>query len=223
MDERFCRNLPTLTAQEQSALGGKTVFLAGLGGLGGFAAEYLARAGVGTLICADCDCFEASNRNRQLLSLESNLGRSKAEAAGDRIREINPAARVILVRTRLDEENLPELLRGCDLAVDALDGVPARLALENACAALGIPLVHGAVHGWAAQAAVVLPGSGLLRTLYSGGGGDADSSVLSPVPGLCAAVQCAEAVKLLTGRPTALAGKLLVMDLQAMEFSEIEF
>ena len=223
MDPRFIRNLPTLTEQEQTVLAGKRVFIAGCGGLGGFLTEFLVRAGVGHVVAADCDSFEYSNRNRQLLSTESTLGQSKVLAAAARARDVNPAVDFRPVEVRLDGENLPPLLTGCDLALDALDGVSARLALEDACAEKGIPLVHGAVHGWAAQAAVVLPGSGLLHGLYAGIGGETDSSVLSPVPAMCAAVQAAEAIKLLLGRPSALSGKLMMMDLRDMDFSVIEF
>lgn len=223
MDPRFIRNLPTLSEAEQAALAEKRVFIAGCGGLGGFLAEFLVRAGVGKIVAADCDRFEYSNRNRQLLSLESTLGASKVLSAAARARDVNPGVDFRPVEALLDGENLPGLLTGCDLALDALDNVPARLALEDACAERGIPLVHGAVHGWAAQAAVVLPGSGLLHTLYAGAGGETDSSVLSPVPAMCAAVQCAEAVKLLLGTPSSLAGKLLLMNLRSMDFSEIEF
>ena len=223
MEPIFIRNLPTLTEAEQDALAGKRVFIAGCGGLGGFLVEFLARAGVGHITAADCVRFEYSNRNRQLLSLESTLGESKVLTAAARARDINPSVGFRPVEVRLDGENLPSLLTGCDLALDGLDNVPVRLALEDACAAAEIPLVHGAVQGWAAQAAVVLPGSGLLHTLYAGSGGETDSTVLSPVPAMCAAVQCAEAVKLLLGKPSALAGKLMMMDLRDMDFSVIEF
>ena len=165
MDPRFIRNIPTLTEAEQAVLAEKRVFLAGCGGLGGFLSEFLVRAGVGHVVAADCDSFEYSNRNRQLLSLESTLGQSKVLTAAARARDVNPAVDFRPVEARLDAENLPPLLTGCDLALDALDNVPVRLALEDACAEKGIPLVHGAVHGWAAQAAVVLPGSGLLHNL----------------------------------------------------------
>ena len=222
VNELFSRNLPTLTEAEQTALAEKRVFLAGCGGLGGFVSEFLVRAGVGHITAADCDRFSPTNRNRQLLSLESTEGRSKVRSAAARARDIHPGVDFRPVEARLDSENLPALLAGCELAMDALDNVPARLALEDACAAAGIPLVHGAVQGWAAQAAVALPGSGLLHTLYAGAAGKTDSSVLSPVPAMCAAVQCAEAIKLLLGRPSELAGKLLLMDLRGMDFTVIE-
>lgn len=222
MDPRFIRNLPTLSEAEQVQLREKRVFVAGCGGLGGFVLEFLARAGIGAIVAADCDSFAYSNRNRQLLSLESTLGQSKVQTAAARVRDIQPEVQFTAVEARLDAENLPALLAGCDLVLDALDNIPGRLALEDACAEKGLYLVHGAVHGWAGQAAVVLPGSGLLHRLYAGCDGSTDSSVLSPVPAMCAAIQVAEAIKLLLRRPSALTGKLLLMDLQHMDFSQIE-
>jgi len=223
MEAIFSRNIPTLSRAEQDALAGKRVFIAGCGGLGGYVCEFLVRAGVGHIAAADCDCFEASNRNRQILALESTLGRSKAEAAAARAREINPAVDFAPFVLRIDEENLPMLLKDCDAAVDALDNIPVRLALEDACGRMGIPLVHGAVHGYQAQAAVILPGQGLLHRLYAGAGKAADSSVLSPVPPVCAGVECSETIRLLLGKPAPLAGKLLMMDLLNMEFETVEF
>ena len=223
MDPRFQKNIPTLSESEQALLAEKRVLIAGCGGLGGHLVELLARAGVGAFTLVDGDSFVLSNRNRQLLATEETLGAPKARAAAERVHAIFPDADVRAVECNFDEKNVRALLADCDLVLDALDNIPSRLLLADACAEAGVPLVHGAVHGWAAQAAVVLPGSDLLRQLYAGGETPTDSSVLSPVPALCAAVQCAEALKLLTGRPSALAGKLLFMDLQELDWTVVEF
>ena len=221
MDPRFLRNLPTLSQAEQAELAAKHVLVAGCGGLGGFVVEFLVRAGVGEITAADPDSFELSNRNRQLLSLESTLQQNKACTAAQRAKDINPDVVFHPVETRLSAENLPELLRDCDLVVDALDGAADRLLLAEACGARGIALVHGAVQGWNAQVAVVLPGSGLLHRLYSSANTAADSTVLSPVPAFCAAIQCAEAIRLLCGQASTLADKLLLADLRRMEFDTV--
>ena len=223
MDPRLIRNLPVLSEAEQQMLSEKHVLVAGCGGLGGFVVEFLVRAGVGKITAADPDSFELSNRNRQLLSLESTLHQNKALAAAARAKDINPNVVFHPVETRLDAETLPELLQTCDLAVDALDSAADRLTLAEACGAQGLHLVHGAVHGWAAQTAVVPPGSDLLHRLYSAAAPPADSAVLSPVPAFCAAVQCAEAIRLLCGQPSALENKLLIADLQSMDISTMEF
>ena len=223
MEARYARNLPTLTPEEQALLGQKHILLAGCGGLGGHILELLLRAGVGAITAVDPERFEESNGNRQLLCTAETLGQSKVRAAEARARLVRPDVRFQAFDGVLDAESAPALLRGCDLALDALDSVVSRLALADACAAAGIPLVHGAVAGLRAQAAVVPPGSDLLRRVYDGAAGSADKSVLAPACAMCAAVQAAEAIKLLAGRPSALAGKLLWMDLDGMEFHLLEF
>ena len=218
----FSRNMPALSPEEQVRLAGAHVFVAGCGGLGGHVLELLLRLGVGRITAADGDRFVLSNRNRQLLSLESNLGQSKVQAARLRALDINPAVKFRAVETVLDGDNLPALLDGCDLVMDALDSVEARLTLADACGDAGLTLVHGAVYGWLAQVTVVPPGSGALHRLYEGGAPARPSTVLSPAPALCAAVQCAEAAKLLAGRGSDLTGRLFAADLERMEFQLVE-
>lgn len=218
MEERYARNIPAVSAEEQAVLARKKVLVVGCGGLGGYLIEYLARMGVGEIAAADGDVFEPSNLNRQLLSTRDLLGTGKALAARERARAVNPAVAVRAVEAFLDEGNADELVRGRDLALDALDNVPARLVLEDACAREGVPIVHGAIRGWTAQVAVVPPGSGALRRLYGRAAAPAEKTSLPFTPAFCAAVQAAEAVKLLCGRPPALEGKLLLADLRRMDW-----
>ena len=222
MEPRYLRNIPTLTPEEQALLGQKHVLLAGCGGLGGYLLEMLLRAGVGEITAVDADSFEASNLNRQLLCTAETLGQRKTSAAAARAKAVRPDVRFRAIDGVLDAKSAPALLQGCDLALDALDGVASRLVLADACAAAGIPLVHGAVAGLSAQVAVAAPGSGLLRRIYAAAAEPARSSVLAPACALCAAVQAAEAISLLAGRPPALLGKLLLADLETMEFHTME-
>ena len=218
MLERYIRNLPTLTAQEQQSLAEKHVLILGCGGLGGYLCEYMVRLGVGEITAADPDCFEESNLNRQLLSSTETLGQSKALTAKARAEAINPAVRFHAAEAAFCAENADTLLAGKDLVLDALDSAADRLLLEDACARAGLTLVHGAVHGWTAQVAVVPPGNGLLHRLYGAAeAADPDKSCLVFTPALCAALQAAEAAKLLAERPSALSGQLLMADLQTMD------
>lgn len=223
MEERYSRSIPAISAEEQAVLSRKRVLVAGCGGLGGYIIEYLARMGVGELTAVDGDVFEPSNLNRQLLSAEALLGTSKALAARERVRAVNPAVAVRAVEAFLDEENADGLVEGQDLVLDALDNIPARLVLEDACARQGVPIVHGAIQGWSAQVAVVPPGSGALRRLYGRMAAPADKTSLPFTPAFCAAAQAAEAVKLLCGRPPALEGKLLLADLRRMDWDVLTF
>lgn len=220
MQARHIRNIPAITEQEQTILSKKTVAVIGCGGLGGHLIELLTRIGVGAIRCVDGDVFEESNLNRQLLSNVDTLGRSKAEAAAARTKTIDPGIRAEAFPVFLDEDNARELIRGCDAVLDALDSIDARRVLAKACEAGGIPYVFGAISGWVAQAAVSLPGDGLILRLYPEGTVLADRSVLSFTPALCASLQASLCVKLLTGRPVE-TGTIFYFDLLNQEFETI--
>lgn len=220
MEARYVRNIPALSEDECALLRTKCVAVIGCGGLGGHIVELLTRIGVGSIRCVDGDVFDESNLNRQLLSTPSLVGKSKAKAAAARVAEINPDVNVSAVHAFLNEENAAEILSDCDAVLDALDGIPARKLLAKACSDAGIPYVYGAISGWVAQAAVSMPGDGLMDRLYPEGVRIQDKSVLSFTPALCAAVQASLCVKLLTGRPVE-SGKLLYFDLLNQEFETI--
>ena len=220
MDACYARNVPALTEAECLLLQRKQAAVIGCGGLGGHLLELLARIGVGHLVAVDGDVFDETNLNRQLLSEVSLLGMKKAEAARRRLAQVNPRVEVHAVPVFLTEENAEELLRGCDVVLDGQDSAGARKSLSKVCEKLKIPLIHGAVSGWVAQAAISLPGDGLIDRLYPERADVPDKSVLSFTPALCASVQAALCVKLLTGRPVE-TGKLYYFDLLHQEFETI--
>ena len=217
------RNIPAISEAEQQLLLGKRVFIAGCGGLGGWIAEYMARLGVAEISLCDPDVFAESNINRQLGADMSVIGTSKVQVIRDCLLRIAPDTRVSALGTALCAENAASLISGHDIVFDALDSIGARLALEDACTAESIALVHGAVRGWTLQVAVVPPKSGMLRRLYRGMSEPETGTVLSFVPACCAAVQCAQAAALLCGKPCTLFGKLLTADLLTMEQHTIAF
>ncbi|MBQ8236691.1 MAG: HesA/MoeB/ThiF family protein [Oscillospiraceae bacterium] len=220
MEARYIRNIPALTETECALLQTKKVAVIGCGGLGGYLIELLARIGIGAITVADGDVFEPSNLNRQLLSEVSLLGMPKAAVAAERIRRVNPDVKIRALEAFLDENNALELIAGCDAVLDALDSIEARRILAKACAASNIPLICGAIRSWVAQAAISMPGDGLMEMLYPEGTVLRDKSVLSFTPALCASMQAALCVRLLTGRPVP-TGTLLYFDLLNQEFEEI--
>ena len=118
------------------------VAVVGLGGVGGAAAEMLARAGVGTLTLIDSDTVSDTNRNRQLCALVSTVGKSKIDVVSARLRDINPDIRLHLLREFLCEENVAALLpQGLDYVVDAIDTLSPKIALIQHCLKAGLPLV----------------------------------------------------------------------------------
>lgn len=113
-----------------SRLAGRHVFIAGMGGVGSYCTEALARAGIGRLTLLDHDVVVASNINRQLPALLSTVGQSKAELMRARIADINPDCQVTLLQVFLTTENVNELVPDdCDYVIDCIDSLTCKLAL----------------------------------------------------------------------------------------------
>ena len=119
------------------------VLVVGLGGVGAYAAEMIARAGVGTMTVADADAVAPSNINRQLVALHSTVGRQKADVLAERLRDINPAMQLTVVNRYIRDEETYALLDAAhyDYVVDAIDTLSPKLALIAAALERGIPLV----------------------------------------------------------------------------------
>ena len=221
--ERYLRNHDAISEEEQAFLATKRVLVVGCGGLGGMVIECLARIGVGYLRVVDGDVFEESNLNRQLLSSRMNLGRPKILAAQQRVMAVNPLVVVDAVQAELTVENARELLGECDVAVDCLDNIPARLVLQEAAKEAGIPVVHGAVAGWLGRICVIQPGEDLLTLLYPEPdemrGEERLAGTLSFTAALTASWQSAETVKLLLGK-SGMQAEILEVDLMAASVSK---
>ena len=220
MQDRYLRNIPALSEEECNLLHNKRVLIVGCGGLGGNLISILLRIGVGNLRIVDGDVFEPTNLNRQLFSSIPALGQNKARIAAQSASNINPDVHVDVIEEFFTEENAAVLLQDCDIVLDALDNIPSRRLLAFACEKAGVPLVYGAISGWVSQAAISLPGDRLIETLYPQDIIIQDRSVLSFTPSLCASMQAALCVKLLTGRPVE-TGTIYYFDLLNQEFETI--
>jgi molybdopterin/thiamine biosynthesis adenylyltransferase len=226
--ERYARNMGTVGIEGQMALLDATVAVVGCGGLGGWVAEALARMGVGRLILIDGDRFEGNNLNRQLGCTERTLGCLKAPCLAQRLAEVNGAVELQVHTAWLQADNAPELLRGSNVIVDALDTLPARLMLQDAAAALGVPLVHGAIAGFTGQVMTILPGDLGLRALYGPGpvrerGIETTLGNPAATPMAIAAWQAQEVVKLLTHVGQPLRQRLLFLDTESGDARELLF
>jgi molybdopterin/thiamine biosynthesis adenylyltransferase len=225
MPARYQRNRRTISIAEQLKLFRSRVVIVGAGGLGGYIIEELARLGVGTLVVVDPDTFEEHNLNRQLLASLRNLGSPKVEAAVERVGAINPAVRLVPLRSAISRENGPALLSGANAAVDALDTVTARVELARACRELGVPMVHGAIAGWYGQMATQMPGEDINPFIYPSGsepkGVEAKLGNPSYTPAVVASLQVAEVCKILLGKGRCLNRRMLFLNLLEMEFEEV--
>ena len=120
-----------------------SVAVIGLGGVGAYAAEMLCRAGVGHLILLDSDVVSESNKNRQLIALDSTIGKPKSTVLAERLKDINPDVRLTLINCYLEEGSIPLLLgeHKVDFLVDAIDTLAPKIALIRYCVESGIPHV----------------------------------------------------------------------------------
>ena len=222
MKYRYNRNFPALSPEDMDKLINSRVLVAGCGGLGGYVIEYLARIGAGSLTVADGDVFTESNLNRQLLCTAGNLGMSKALAAAERVRLIDPSINVTPVCEYLTEANAPALLADADIVIDCLDSIESRLMLEAAASDAGVYMVHGAISGWDLQTMLVPPGSGLLSSIYAGMPEDDTRTSLSFTPAACAAVEVSLAVRYLCGLDIPSEGTLYAGSFKDLNFGSVD-
>lgn len=230
---RYARQLtlPEVGEAGQARLGEAKVLLIGAGGLGSPAACYLAAAGVGTLGIVDHDTVDRSNLQRQILHTDDRVGMSKVESARRTLNALNPDVRVEGYEERLSADNVERILAGWDLVVDGSDNFPTRYLVNDACVKLGLANVHGAVFRFEGQMSVFWPAAGddipCYRCLYSEppppeqAPSCADAGVMGVLPGIIGTLQALEALKILLGVGTPLAGRLLCLDGLAGEFREL--
>lgn len=221
--ERYMRNLSSISPSDVARLLRARVLIIGLGGLGGYVLEELARLGVGQILGADGDVFEASNLNRQLLSRENALGRRKASLAAERVNQINTSVDFTPLPEFLDRKRLEAIIPTVDLVIDALGGLAFRLDVQEASAAAGIPLVTAAVAGWSGYAATVPPGKPGPASLM-GSGGAAEDALGTPAPcvALAASLEASRAVRALT-RPLPETTRAVFFDMEDDSFQNVEF
>ncbi len=119
------------------------VLVVGLGGVGSFAAEFLARAGIGSMVIADGDVVDITNINRQLPALHSTVGQHKVELVGSRLMDINPELKLIKINEFLEPARMEELIKSekFDYVLDCIDSLTPKLALMITCRRNRVKLV----------------------------------------------------------------------------------
>jgi len=218
--ERYSRQLILKGVGEagQRRLAAASVLVVGAGGLGSPVVAYLASAGVGRITVADGDRVEASNLNRQPLHGDADVGRSKAESGAEAARRLNPEVAVTSLAARLDAAAIPGAIAGHTVVCDATDDLATKFALNDACVAAGIPLVHAAILEYGGQLTTVVPGGPCYRCLFGAPPNPADvpscaeAGILGSVAGVVGSLQATEALKLILGVGQPLSGRLLIYD-----------
>ena len=141
MDDRFLRTRMLFGEEKFEKLKNSTVMIFGLGGVGGYVAEAVARSGVGHIIIIDKDTVDISNINRQVIALNSNIGQYKADLWEERIKEINPEAVVEKHKIFFLPGNHDIIKPGVDYIVDAVDTITAKIEIIMQAKALNIPVI----------------------------------------------------------------------------------
>lgn len=230
---RYHRNVlvPEVGEKGQQRIRAARVLVLGAGALGCPAISYLAAAGVGRLGIVDDDVVEISNLQRQVLYTTDQVGVPKAEAAAQAVRALNPDVEVVACPQALTPQTVAEVLAGWDVVVDGTDNFATRYLVGDACAVLGVPLVHGSVLRSHGQVTVLAPSLGgpCYRCLHpvppepGAVPSCAEAGVLGVLPGMVGAAQATEALKLVVGGAHPLLGRLALLDAWAGTTSQLTF
>ena len=228
---RYSRHilLPEIGVEGQQAFVDARVLVVGAGGLGSPAAMYLAAAGVGTLVLADDDDVDLTNLQRQILHTADTVGQPKVLSGQATLGRLNPEVQVVPLAQRLTGEALSAEVAAADIVLDCTDNFDTRHAINRACYAHRKPLVSGAAIRFDGQLYVFdlrTADSPCYHCLFPEGEDMeqvrcAVMGVFAPITGIIGATQAAEALKLLAGIGTSLAGRVLLLDGLNMEWRSI--
>jgi molybdopterin/thiamine biosynthesis adenylyltransferase len=225
--ERYSRQLilEGFTPACQQKLRDSTALIAGIGGLGGTAAIYLAVAGIGKMIFAHYGNLTLSNMNRQILMKDDWIGQSRVVQARQSIKDLNPEVEVEIHDERTTEANVDNLLQGVDIALSARPTFRERRVLNEACVRNRIPLVEAAMDGMQGYLFNVVAGvTPCLSCLYPAddpGWKELGFPVLGAVAGALGCLMSIEAIKLLTGYGKPLHSRMLIFNTFDMEFRKV--
>jgi adenylyltransferase/sulfurtransferase len=228
---RYSRHLiiPDVAMAGQQRLMNAKVLCVGAGGLGSPALMYLAAAGIGTLGIVEFDTVDESNLQRQIIHGQSDIGKSKAQSAKEKISEINPYVNVVTHEVRLDVTNVKEIFAQYDIIVDGTDNFATRYLVNDACVLLKKPYVWGSIYRFDGQASVFWaeygpcyrclypepPPPGMVPSCAEGG-------VLGVLCATIGSIQTTEAIKVITGVGEPMVGSLIVYDALEMSFRKVK-
>jgi adenylyltransferase/sulfurtransferase len=232
MDERYSRQIlfSGIGNEGQRRLLQSRALIIGCGALGSAQAESLARAGVGKLRIADRDFVEASNLQRQTMFTERDASdrTPKAIAAADHIREINQEIEVEPEIVDVNHSNIERLISDCDVVLDGTDNFATRYLINDACVKHEVNWIYGAAVGSYGVTMTIQPHqTSCLRCVFEEAPPAATAptcdtaGVIMPIISIVAAVQVAEAIKLLTGQNEKLHGSLMQFDVWRNEWRKI--
>ena len=222
--------IPEFNLEGQKKLKAAKVLVIGSGGLGSPLLQYLAAAGVGTIGIVDFDVVDTSNLQRQIIHKLEDVDKPKVESAARSIAQLNPDVKVIGHRTQLTSHNAFDIISQYDLVINGSDNFPTRYLVNDACVILGKPLVDASIFRFEGQVTVfdTAHDGPCYRCLYPDPPppGEvpscAEGGVFGVLPGIIGSLEAVEAIKLILGQGTTLAGRLLTYDALEAEFREMK-
>jgi molybdopterin/thiamine biosynthesis adenylyltransferase len=226
--ERYRRQLMLggFTAEHQKRLKNSTALVAGVGGLGGTAALYLAVAGIGRLVLAHNGNLTLSNMNRQVLMHDDGIGKSRVHLAKKTLERINPDVEVEVHDVRITRESVDRMLRGAQIALSARPNFAERRVLNQACVESMVPMIEAAMNGMEGYLFNVIPkAASCIHCVYP----EDDPSweemgfpVLGAVSGMLGCMMALEAIKLLSGYGKPLLSEMLLFNTLDMDFRKVK-
>ena len=221
--------LPEFGETAQRKLKLARVFVAGAGGLGCAALQYLAAAGVGTIGIADDDVVQPTNLHRQILYTWQDIGALKADTAAAWLMKMNPETEIHVYPVRLTAANIADIIADYDFVLDGTDNRETKYLINDACVSAGKPLVFAAISQYEGQLAVFnyppgSPEAASYRDVFPDTSTSEPScqetGVLGILPGIIGCMQCNETIKLITGIGKALINRLLVYNALTNQMNE---
>ena len=228
---RYSRHilLDEIGIEGQQRIRAARALVIGAGGLGSPVALYLGSAGIGRLTLVDDDTVDLTNLQRQVAHAHARIGQAKVDSARTGVLALDPALDVRALALRADAAALAALVADADVVLDCSDNFATRQAVNAACVRAGVPLVAGAAIAFDGQlstwdtrradapcyACVFPPGAAVAEVRC------AEMGVFAPLVGVIGTLQAAEALKLVAGIGTSLAGRLQMLDARDMRWTEI--
>lgn len=228
---RYSRHilLDQIGIEGQQKINAAHALIIGAGGLGSPAAMYLASAGVGKITLVDHDEVDLTNLQRQILHTTARVGQPKAESARQTLQAINPDIEIVTLQEKVSGQRLQELVQNASIVLDCCDNFSTRHAVNQACVEFGVPLVSGAAISFDGQISVfdsrdtsspcyacLFPPDQQFEEVQC-----ATMGVFAPLVGIIGSMQAAEALKVMMGIGKPLLGRLLLLDVQTMEWTQI--
>ena len=233
-DEQLLRYSRHLLLEEidvagQEKLLNSHVLVIGAGGLGSAAAPYLAAAGVGRITLIDHDTVELTNLQRQIMHVESSIGKSKVASGKEFLQHINSSIQIETIEARASNSLLDELLPNVDVALDCTDNFATRHLINAACVKNQTPLVSGSALKFDGQVSVFDPRnskSPCYACIFSPDEqfeevSCASMGIFSPLVGIIGAMQAAQALQVLIGFGETLVGRMLLWNGRNTQIDEI--